>query len=97
MFFFSFFDGRYIQTAFFFKTIESFLEAAPQLVLQLSLLFKGGWTESSKLVLEPWMDPNQDLNTTNQTNKELEVLGRFYDKGNQKNFSFLSITFMEYH
>ena len=44
---FSFFDERYVQTAIFFKTIEGFVEAGPQLALQLSLLLKGSWGESS--------------------------------------------------
>ena len=37
----------------FFKTLEGFVEAGPQLALQLSLLFKGHWSQSSQMVLDP--------------------------------------------
>ena len=63
----------------YFKTLEGFLEAGPQMALQLSLLFRGNGTQSSQLVLNPIFGPD-DSAVVNIDN--LEVLGRVYDEGN---------------
>lgn len=75
----SFFDDRYLQSAMYFKTIEGFLEAGPQMTLQLSLLFRGNATQSSRLVLSPIFSPED---TNDAQVEDLEVLGRLYDEGN---------------
>ena len=63
---YSFCDERYVKTALFFKALEGFIEAGPQLALQLSLLFQGGWGMSSKLVMEPIMP---ELTFDNETSE----------------------------
>lgn len=68
---YSFFDERYVQTAIFFKTIEGFVEAGPQLALQLSLLLKGSWAESSFLVIGPVL--SEYLPEQNETEMEMEI------------------------
>jgi len=45
-------DDRYLETAFFFKTMEGFLEAGPQLALQLSLLLQGSTSQSKQILWE---------------------------------------------
>ena len=79
---FSLCDERYLRTAFYFKTIEGFLEAGPQVALQLSLLFRGNWTRSDQLALEPIL-PVTAINATDviPETDDLEVLGRVYDAG----------------
>ncbi|CAB4064982.1 unnamed protein product [Lepeophtheirus salmonis] len=67
-------DERYVKKALLFKTVEGFLEAGPQLALQLSLLFRGQVTETSLLALG---DPF-NLTTKNQ-DVILEMLGRTYE------------------
>ena len=53
----------------FFKTIEGFVEAGPQLALQLSLLLKGSWGESSFLVIGPIL--SEYLPEQNETETEI--------------------------
>ena len=36
----SLYDERYVRSAFFFKTMEGFLEAGPQLALQVNMKFQ---------------------------------------------------------
>ena len=55
------------------------------MALQLSLLFRGNGTDSSKLVLDPIFSPG-DVDSANMD--DLEVLGRVYDQGeNKKHFA----------
>ena len=73
----------------YFKTVEGFLESAPQLLLQLSLVLRGSWSRSSSYVIDPELiteiedeDPDvqvQALNVTSGT--DLEVFGRVYNRG----------------
>ena len=82
---FSFCDERYVKTALFFKALEGFIEAGPQLALQLSLLFQGGWGESSKLVMEPIMPELTFDNETDMTTTMLPetTILPFYEEKNE--------------
>lgn len=89
-------DERYVRTAIFFKSLEGFVEAGPQLAFQLSLLLKGGWGNSSQLVIEPILpivlqQNEEDMTTTlapdqyyndelGMENMSLRVFDRVYDK-----------------
>ena len=67
--FYGLFDKDYVRTAFYFKTVEGFLEAAPQLVLQLSLFLLGRTSDSAQLAL--------DLKAVSNAT-DLELFGRNY-------------------
>jgi hypothetical protein len=74
------------------------VEAGPQLALQLSLLLKGGWGESSKLVIEPILFLEDEITTTvlpemtttiqsvaeitTSADRSLQIFDRVYDEGN---------------
>ena len=62
--------------------MEAFLESAPQLILQLSLFFKGNLRESSKMALLPIIpeEVGAIVNVTDQ-HEQLEVFGRVYGYG----------------
>ena len=83
---YSFCDERYVKTALFFKALEGFIEAGPQLALQLSLLFQGGWGMSSKLVMEPIMPEmtfdNETSEMTTTMLPETTILP-FYEERNE--------------
>ena len=82
----SFCDERYVKTALFFKALEGFIEAGPQLALQLSLLFQGGWGMSSKLVMEPIMpEMTLDNDTSEMTTTMLPetTIPPFYEERNE--------------
>ena len=49
--FYSLCDERYVQSALFYKTLEGFIEAGPQFALQFSLLLRGHWSQSSRIVI----------------------------------------------
>ncbi len=74
------FDPCYIRTAFYFKTLEGFVEAGPQLALQLSLLFRGNWTDSSMRAIEPYVGEGV-LGVAAVPYRSLEVFGRHYQEG----------------
>ena len=82
-------DRRYIRSALYFKTVEAFLEASPQLLLQLSLLFRGSFSRSSGLVLGPAVQPqaedflihDQEPLKNETLNGTMEVFGRYYGEG----------------
>jgi hypothetical protein len=71
-----------VRTALYFKSLEGFLESAPQLVLQTSLLLKGLSTESGGLVLTSIGFSQSDGHGANVSS--IEVLGRTYDQGRQQ-------------
>lgn len=73
---YSLFDKDYVRTAFFFKAIEGFMEAGPQLTLQLSLYLRGNWTSSGQVALQPII-PNDGVDAVQM--QPLEFHGRDYD------------------
>ena len=79
------FDERYVRGAFFFKTIEGFLEASPMLILQLSLWFRQDWPRPS---WRPWISTGQENNEIsavpvgqNGQEDDFEIFGRIYNEG----------------
>lgn len=83
------------------------MEAGPQLALQLSLLLKGGWGESSKLVIEPILFLEDEITTTvlpemtttiqsvaeitTSADRSLQIFDRVYDEGNLNYLVFRSM------
>jgi len=70
-------DDRYLETALFFKTMEGFMEAGPQLALQLSMLVQGATSQSKRILWERHigsygtvMEDGTPVNVTFQTPAE---------------------------
>ena len=82
---FSFFDPCFVRSAFYFKTLEGFLEAGPQLVLQLSLLFRGHWTRSGLMALSGAGAVGVNATVVpalgGEHKEEIGAFGRVYDEG----------------
>lgn len=72
---YSIYNGEYRAKAVFFKTMEGFMCAGPQLAFQLSVLMKGTLTSSTGAVLAPYLNLTMDPNV-----ETMELLGREYDE-----------------
>jgi len=88
---YSIFNKEWRSKALMLKTMEGFLCAAPQLVLQLSFWMRGTMTSPMELVLA------EQFNTTQQTQDvNMTIFGRDYDSEERYLFGFaqfLSIIF----
>jgi len=72
---YSIYNGEYRAKAIFFKTMEGFMCAGPQLAFQLSMLMKGTLTSSTGAVLAPYLNATLDTDI-----ESMQLLGREYDE-----------------